>query len=518
MKKFHWLILIAIVVIGGLLYAKNLNDFFVSDDFDWLYLTATRSQNLWQYLTTNYYGQQGLGGSYRPMFNWLFAFDYAVWGLNPVGYHLSNLIFHLANIFLLYFLIKKIFQSEKLAVAASGLFALLPCHSEAVIWIAARGDVVVTFFFLLTWLLYEASDKTRWLFYLSLPIFVLALLTKEMAVVWPLIVVVSNYLQKKKFDWRILWYVLMVVGFFVARYLAIGLTAGYYADNTFQFSWRRIVLMLLNLTTDTFLFFETRLAVRDWLWDNRWLALLSVVIILTTVWWLFKKVRSEIFGWITIWLIMTLPLWSLIFGINNDEGERYQYLPSVAVVVILSLLVREIYRLWRPIGYFSLIGLMLYFGYFSWQKNLAWQAAATSSVAVLQDFSSQVNLSQTQHVWLINLPDTYRGAQVLRNGFDEALNLFYPDNQVSVERLPVWWLDINSPITATITADQDGYFLTASDYLFTGPARHETKDYYTELWGYNYNNYTSKQVKFFIKNPPDALLIFDGRKLQNVLY
>ena len=79
--KLHLWILLGLIILNLAFFALNLNDFFASDDFDWLHLTQFSEQSITDYFTVNYYGQRGEGCSYRPMVNFIFWFNNQVGGL-----------------------------------------------------------------------------------------------------------------------------------------------------------------------------------------------------------------------------------------------------------------------------------------------------------------------------------------------------------------------------------------------------------------------------------------------------
>ena len=86
---------------------------------------------------------------------WLsFLFDYQMWGLNPGGYHLTNLLLHIANTLLLFSALRKMTRALWPSALVAALFALHPLHVESVAWITERKDVLSGFFWMMTMLLY----------------------------------------------------------------------------------------------------------------------------------------------------------------------------------------------------------------------------------------------------------------------------------------------------------------------------------------------------------------------------
>jgi protein O-mannosyl-transferase len=137
---------------------------------------------------------------YIPLSWMTLGLDYIFWGMNPVGYHLTNVLLHTANAVVLYFLAITIFKITFAAEAqtaiplgalcATLLFSLHPLRVESVAWITERRDVLYGLFYLLAILSYvnaytPGRPVRRKYYWLSLASFALALLSKEIAVTLP---------------------------------------------------------------------------------------------------------------------------------------------------------------------------------------------------------------------------------------------------------------------------------------------------------------------------------------------
>ena len=168
------------------------------------------------------------------------AVDYAIWGLNPLGHHLTNIILHTINAFIVVFLVIRLleawkerttwngppsFLNERAALIAAGttglLFGLHPVHVESVAWVAERKDLLCALFFLLSIIAYTKyasgmdkepvnSNKAPRFFnknYLAaLGLFILALLSKPMAVSLPVVLLVLDWFPFNRIrSGRTLW-------------------------------------------------------------------------------------------------------------------------------------------------------------------------------------------------------------------------------------------------------------------------------------------------------------------------
>jgi protein O-mannosyl-transferase len=121
--------------------------------------------------------------------------DVQLFGMNPGMHHLSNVIFHILNTFLLFFVLQKMTGALWRSAAVATLFALHPLHVESVAWISERKDVLSTFFWLLTmvgyyWYVQNRSFK-RYL--LVVFIFILGLLSKPMLVTLPFALLLLDF-------------------------------------------------------------------------------------------------------------------------------------------------------------------------------------------------------------------------------------------------------------------------------------------------------------------------------------
>lgn len=131
---------------------------------------------------------------WRPVSMLSHILDIQWFGLDPGGHHLSNLIFHLFNILLLFGLLKTWTRRTGLSAFAAAIFAVHPLQTEAVAWISARKDVLSAFFVLITLWAYSAyvrkPSARRMLAVLAGTI--LALMSKPQTVILPALLLVLD--------------------------------------------------------------------------------------------------------------------------------------------------------------------------------------------------------------------------------------------------------------------------------------------------------------------------------------
>jgi tetratricopeptide (TPR) repeat protein len=137
---------------------------------------------------------------YFPLVYTSFRLEYSLWELNPLGYHLTNILLHAVNALLVWVLLKRL--SIPGAWAAAAIFALHPVHVESVAWVTERKNILMMFFFLLSllaWIQFAEEKKTRhaWRFYVfSLLLYALALFSKTTACIMPAALVLILWVKR----------------------------------------------------------------------------------------------------------------------------------------------------------------------------------------------------------------------------------------------------------------------------------------------------------------------------------
>ena len=160
------------------------------------------------YITENRHVQSGLtlegvawafttihAGHWIPL-TWLsHMLDCELYGLNPSGHHLTNLVFHIASVLLLFLVLERMTGALWGSAFVAALFALHPLRVESVAWAAERKDVLSTFFWMLTmWTYIRYIERPRFNRYLLvLLFFTLGLLSKPMLVTLPFVLLLLDY-------------------------------------------------------------------------------------------------------------------------------------------------------------------------------------------------------------------------------------------------------------------------------------------------------------------------------------
>lgn len=400
----HLVLLFLIVVCT---YSQSLSNGFVGDDFTVIvhnkfYETLGNLPDLFskKYLITENSQYQSTeekysSGSvaYRPVLSFTFFIDHYFWGKNPRGFHLTNLILHLMNCALVYFIIGQLFQNTVLSFITAAIFAVHPINVEAVNNIGYRADVLSSFFSLLGIYYFLDFMKKRY-FRKCLIVFIcyfLAIFTKESALILPLLMLLlafrfeSGNLSRREMMIFIVGFVLISVFYFYiylfvfpnTTFSSLTMLGPNVASHIAQLWWNFLIYIqwfFLPVTIkiippfylpdlNPFLIFKVTL---------------SVLIFISFVYLMFCLKREHRVialgaGW---FLISYLPISNLI-PIANPIAQRFLYFPGIGLALICGCVLTQIFlinsRIWMRyllVGFVCIFLMMLSNNYLNvWLNN-----------------------------------------------------------------------------------------------------------------------------------------------------
>jgi len=527
-KKFRFLSFLFYFFLTAFLYFSVVNSFFVSDDFDWVrraQITPATFENYFLKNTDNTIG----GGVYRPLTSLSFLIDYKIWGTNSFGYHLTNLfLFYFSAIFIFWLVF--LLSQNKWAAFLSGLvFLVLPNHAEAVSWISGRGDVLTVFFYLaalISYIYFRIRD--RWYFLAgSLISFFLALLSKEMAITLPAVIIVyelfwhwpkikPNWLTLLKQFYPLFLFAAVLSLYFYLRFINTKIFVGFYAAHELGIDIKHYVKTFFVTFFSNFSEAGDRHAAVSLLFNKWWIFFPVILIFISSGYWIIKKWREAkllAFGAL-FFVIATLPILPLSYAMNISEGDRFAYLPSVGIAIFAGLAFYFFIRYSRlkilPPVLVAII--IIYLGSSLFLKNSYWGEAGKISQALVQDFGKKVDLKEPQGIVLLTLPDNFHGAQVLRNGWFSAISIFYPDYKKDM-LLIMTRINLGSGVNGIWLAAKDGFLAAGIEGFFHGAREIKSADYTLKVEGYDKKISSGKAIKIiftkqFLEQMKDKKITF----------
>jgi tetratricopeptide (TPR) repeat protein len=392
----------------GLCYVNSLPNDFVFDDAPIVSSNPViRTISPIQFLKSPYWTQQQYLGIYRPFVILSLSIDYAVWKHWAPGFRLSNLALHAVNGFLVFLLCESLLGSGIVPFAAMLVYVAHPVHTEAVTTIVGRSELFSACFFLGAWLLFRRG-RTFW----ASVVFLLALLSKENAIVLPAVLALDLFLfpspsgrggraapgeghssdpnpetltlpsleaspyrarasRPRGTGWiRLVPISCIALAYLSLRFYVLGgfgipASAQYMGGRLTYFDrlltsgrvfikYLEIVLYPLNLAGDYDFNAIPIARVTDW---DAWAGLLLVGAIIAAAVYFCRRGNSAVTFGLCFALITLIPSSNWIFPISVLMAERFLYLPLVGVALVAAVSFSELndHRLRRLIGIGSLV-------------------------------------------------------------------------------------------------------------------------------------------------------------------
>ncbi|MDO8733664.1 MAG: tetratricopeptide repeat protein, partial [Elusimicrobiota bacterium] len=400
-----------IVLVSIFIYINALKSEFVFDDeFIVEKNTLIRSiKNISQIFVSSYWGEHAKDTLlYRPIVITTFAIDYGIWKLNPFGYHLTNIAINTINCVLLYFFTLLIFsslsvenkltQKHYLVAFISGLlFAVHPVHTEAVTNIVGRTELLALFFYISAFMLYVKLNRHFYFYWLSLVCYLLGLLSKEMAITLPgilmlydmLIYGIRNIKPRIKYYFG---YVAVAIGYLILRTLVLGKVAGQeqlwmMAEDTFLTRFFTIIKILGYYVKLLFLPFGLRPEYEG----IKAISITEVSVFMPLVLFIFlfiimkKYTLKKYLLFAIFWFFITILPVSNIIPIGGFIGERFLYLPSIGFCwVVGEFFSTNEKKFFLSFRFIFLITIITFFSVLTIKRNNDWLTDYTLWMAELR--------------------------------------------------------------------------------------------------------------------------------------
>lgn len=431
LKRKVLLIIALGAILIFLIYRSAIDGYFLSEDYEWW--PYVKGESLFKVL--GYFisppvdsadaSQSLIWSEYRPLTGLAFWLNVNLSWMNPIAFHLTNLIIHLGNfllvVILAYGFLKKIWP----AALAGFIFIIFPFHSEVVVWLDARSSSLAAFFYLGSFYLFSKWIKSlpqRPLYLcLSLLSFLVALTAKETAASLPLALMSytvfnqrGNFLQRLKratVKTAVFWVAL--ISYFIFRGFYVGELNVFAEASDFNPLFTRVATLYLIFLVTSLVLFITMQKSKNFHTDKVKLMLFLATLI-------------GIFFLPTIWI---------------PTQERYLYLPSSAASMFIANL---FFIFWDNEAFAKMkfsrlfLALILFFtsvfsvSYLSKRVD-NWRKASLTAQKILSDFRVYAkDISEDSSLYFFNVPDSYHGSYIFRAYLSDAI---YYDSGKSFKRV-----------------------------------------------------------------------------------
>ena len=368
-------LLLLVLAVGFAVHAASLRYQFVYDDLTQI-VANPRVQawdNLPGYFTSHVWAQSygvGQANYYRPLFLLWLLLNHTLFGLEPLGWHLTTVLAHLAAASLLYALARELLNDSRAAALAALVFLLHPAQVESVAWVSGVSEPLTAIFILGGVLAYIRFDRGRpdgpsrvWLA-VSLLAYFLALLSKETAFLLPLLVLLYalNFRGPAKLGFAsrlaqalrpCLLYALPLAAYLLLRVFAlrgllharmkVSLGTALLTFPSLAWIYVKHLLFPLKLALN----YDTPYVEHPGLYDF-FLPLAGVLLAASALTWWGRRPGLVCFCAFWMALPLALPLATAVLFPHFDlVHDRYLYLPVAGLALLLGEGYRRLSR-WRP--------------------------------------------------------------------------------------------------------------------------------------------------------------------------
>ena len=482
------------LMLSFLIYGVSLDFGFVLDDKIVLSENSFTKKglegisDLFAYDTfQGYFGEQKnilQGGRYRPLSLVSFALEYQLFGLNPMIFHLGNILIYALSVFVSFITLRRLFKEQKLtgtgllgstAFVAALIFLLHPIHTEAVANIKGRDEIMAFLFSMLTlFLCTKFYDTRKWqnLIFASLA-FLLGLFSKENAITFLAVVPFAILLFRPVFKSRLI-FILSNLVVCTIIYLAVRINAlGYLMidnpstdimNNPFvnldtlekygTIAYTLLVFLKLNfvplqLTHDYYPFHVPIMGIGDW---QVWLSLVLHLGLAAAVFYYWKK--KPVISFALGFYIATLSIVSNIFvNVGTFMNERFAFMASLGMCILMALAYQKLREKTNeglpPKVLMTLFSIfILAYSYKSFDRVFAWENELTLNQAAIKVSKNSARANSFTATAYFN-----RYKEITdQNERQELLSLARPYAERAIEILPDY-LNANLMMTGILAEE-----------------------------------------------------------------
>ena len=352
--------IVMLILIVFIFYAHTFDSGFMFDDYaqqEMLKLIRNnqREMNIFNFITTpeevNYYTQMTVipwwtspnwrVKYFRPVATFIHLIDYSLWGSNPLPYHIHNVIWYSILVILIYVFYYLFCNHLAMAFCGALVFALEPCHYMTVRWLASRNDIICATFLVSSFICYlRFSEYEKPLYgFLSIFSYLLALLTKEIAFLFPVLIVFYDWIRYKRFkemvrcQWKVYLSLIIINSIYFAFYRAYDYGSYWYGETSLR-DYLLEFLKAASLYLISLFYGGVIAALSPDIFSRYWLIITVLLLFLFYIGYFIWKQRGrhpEI-SLFTLWVFLLLP-----FIIVPPINDRLLLIPSIGYAYLVAL-------------------------------------------------------------------------------------------------------------------------------------------------------------------------------------
>ena len=439
--------ILLIVIVGFTLYLNSFFNGFVWDDEEQIVLnTQVHSiANIPSFFTGSTFNSGGaakMGGLYyRPLMTTVFSLIYSIFGSGAFFFHFFQVTIHIASTILLFLILSRFLEKEKLSLVLSMLFLVHPVNSETVLYIAGLQDVLFFFFGILSlWIVISKGDLKHLLISALLLFFSIA--SKETGIVWWGIIGLYTFKFKNK-SFKTL---IAPLTFFAVFYsfLRFGVARIFLAKHGLtEISRINLTGRLLNVPAVASYYLSKLVWPVNLAIDQQWVvkdfsvslfhlplvvSLVFLSILISGAIYLIKKRDKHAVFYIIslIGFLLSFSMHLQIFPLDMTVSDRFFYMPMAFLLALVGVFLARIKK--ERIAVWILSSLVVLFSLRTFIRTFDWRSSFTL-------YSHDIKYSES-----FNLEHNL-GVELYRRGEIEEAGKHF---EKSIEMSPNWWTNYNN--------------------------------------------------------------------------
>jgi len=457
--------LVMLVAVG--LYVNTLGNDFTNWDDGLIYsnyrIRALNGDTLQKIFT------YWRGSTYQPVRELSYAIDYHFWKLNPLGYHITNILFYVLTCVMVFFTMRTlsshlgvgIQESSHFRTALLGslVFAAHPVHVEAVTWLAARKEVLQGFFFFLAFYLYlkgREEEGRKKLIYLVLVLlsFLFAILSKPSAIVFPAVLLIyeiavaqNRWIDFVKRHWLFFSISTLISFIFVSVLIKVMLDAGgikpyrggSFLNNLLISFYAFLYNIKLLVSTINFSAAYT-ISIPNPIWGFQTFLFIGITFLLFGLsLWSLKRTKVIFFS-LSFFFATLLPYLNII-PISTLLADRYVFIASFSYCFLLGIVFDKFYRVRArrfSEGFFKLLSIAIFifilmgYSFMTIHQNKIWENSYTLWADAVEKYPDSNTANALMGVVYMDLGMDEKAAKYLEKAIESVPYDYQSRNNLGV--------------------------------------------------------------------------------------
>ncbi|MCX6235527.1 MAG: tetratricopeptide repeat protein [Bacteroidetes bacterium] len=413
-----WMSISLVIIVLASFSSVFKNGFVDYDDKKFIYnnllIKELNSKSL-----VNIFTEHNFTPWYKPLVYLSWAIEKKIFGLNPVVFHTTNLLFHIANTIFLFLILLKLFRKTYpqneftpwIALLVAALFGISPLKVESVAWAVERKDVMFGFFYLSSLYCYVnyLTGRKYYNILVGSILFLFGLMCKSMIITLPVILFLIDFLFKRKINFNLIsekvpFFIVLLIGlgfygfFWSPPHAYHALTPGrealhnrisiksfpnkptymaykasFHSSRLTEWVTRSVVPYKLSVVYPLpKLYYPDRYKLVDLVF------VLPILLMIAAGIFFYNRIRA-LTAAIAFYFITILPVLNIYIN-ESYVSDRYTYFPSIGIYLLIGIIVLELASRWPKIKYFLLsifAVYLLFFGVSTYLRVKVWHDSIT---------------------------------------------------------------------------------------------------------------------------------------------